>query len=226
MRAVALLLALSFGAWVGAAHGQTPRSDSVVAQGTTEEFEAPTSPTTTSPAALIFDINATSGPSGENAGGHVALDLSLGVHWDGQVTAATSASGSRTRASAWRSWSAAPSSDAGSDVTATAGPTSLFTVLRAQVSDVVVDVAVLCRGLGERGSLCRGPLLGLPCQHCSDVDAWRAHAVEAVCLIPAEALGLRLGVSLEELGDRVLVDARANLIPAPRAAAESPVRTA
>jgi hypothetical protein len=86
VRAVALLLALSFGAWVGAAHGQTPRSDSVVAQGTTEEFEAPTSPTTTSPAALIFDINATSGPSGENAGGHVALDLSLGVHWDGQVT--------------------------------------------------------------------------------------------------------------------------------------------
>ena len=89
MRAITALLAVavSFGVSVAVAHGQTPSGDSVVAQGTTEVFEIPVSPTETSPAQWAFDINATSGPLGEDAGGQVALDLLLvGLHLQGQVT--------------------------------------------------------------------------------------------------------------------------------------------
>jgi hypothetical protein len=70
VRIVALLLGVvvTLGVWGATAHGQTPSGDGVIAQGTTEEFEIPVSPTETSPAQWAFDINATSGPSGENAG--------------------------------------------------------------------------------------------------------------------------------------------------------------
>jgi hypothetical protein len=89
VRVLALLLGVTvtLGVWVATAHGQTPSGDSVVAQGTTQVFDIPVSPTETSPAQWAFDINATSGPSGENAGGQVALDLLVvGLHLQGQVT--------------------------------------------------------------------------------------------------------------------------------------------
>jgi hypothetical protein len=82
-----LVVAATLGVWVATAYGQTPGGDSVVARGTTEEFAIPVSPTETSPAQWAFDVNATSGPSGENAGGQVTLDLLLvGLHLESQVT--------------------------------------------------------------------------------------------------------------------------------------------
>src|ERR671911_1332677 len=105
-----------------------------------------------------------------------------------------------------------------------APPTSLFAVLRARVRHDGVDEAVLRRALGERGSLRRATLLGLLCQDYCVVNARCAHAVEAVRPISAQALGFRLGVSLEGVGDRILLDEGADLLPAPRAAAGAAVR--
>ena len=81
-----LAVAVSFGVSAAAAHGQAPSGDSVVAQGRTSFFEIPIDPFATAPTQFVFDVNATSGPSGENAGGQVALYLTLAFPQEGPVT--------------------------------------------------------------------------------------------------------------------------------------------
>jgi len=86
VRRTALLVALGvlFGTWVPAAHGQVPNGDSVVGRGQT--FPLP-------PQSLqhSFDLEARSGPSGEDPSGYVTVEigypLSSGVslHTEGPV---------------------------------------------------------------------------------------------------------------------------------------------
>lgn len=83
MRRTAALLALGvlFGTLVPAAQGQVPGGDSVVGQGRIGQFGLS--------AVQVFDFEATSGPSGEDPTGHVALELAPGgigsLHIEGPV---------------------------------------------------------------------------------------------------------------------------------------------
>jgi hypothetical protein len=81
---VLLALGVLFGTWVSAAHGQVPSGDSVVGQGRID-------PVGSTLLGQVFDLEATSGPSGEDPSGHVALDVLLPMdpfvfHVEGPVT--------------------------------------------------------------------------------------------------------------------------------------------
>lgn len=83
MRVTALTVALgAFFVWAGTASGQVPSGDSVLGQGRAE-------PVGGLQVEVIFDFNATSGPSGESPSGYVRLDaLVLGsptFHIEGPV---------------------------------------------------------------------------------------------------------------------------------------------
>jgi hypothetical protein len=71
--AVAALAAVAL--WAAPAHAQISAQDSASGNGSSNDDVFPS-----------FQFSATSGPSGENPGGHVSLDLLGGIHAAGPVT--------------------------------------------------------------------------------------------------------------------------------------------